>query len=264
MTDTTHRILQESLQIILKPIIRFCIHRSILLKDFVEAAKVVYVDIAAEEIERSGMEVTFSQLKLSTGVHRKDASRIYGRGETYDERVGLTYRILGHWRHNQEFQTANKRPRVLTCEGPSNEFSQLVRAVSNEVRPGSVLAELERSGAVERTKKGIRLKGRTHGAVHDVRAGLRLLAEDSGDLICSLLENIYRKEGDTPQYHGSIVFDDIDESDVPKVRKWIFENSRRFQDRAERYFSNLDQGINPDPKKKGGQRVALGIYSRLS
>lgn len=245
------------------PIVRFCLKNSLGLQEIVEAAKVVFMRVAEEEMQRSGKKVTISRLSVATGVHRKDAARIYKIGELEPGAGRLSGKIIQQWRRDQRFLTDNRRPRVLEYRGDNSEFQKLVETVSTDLKSGTVLFDLERIGAIERTKNGVKLIAKAYVPRGNPQEGFRMLAMDTEDLLEAVTENIYSNEPDLPNYHAKAVYDNISPADAKKIRDWFFKQCSNFHQKVMRHLSKYDLDMNPGSNKEGGVRVALGIFSRI-
>jgi hypothetical protein len=257
MSDKT-----SNLQIILTPIIRYCMRHSLGLQELIDSAKLVYLHVAEEELERAGQKVTISRLSVATGVHRKDAARIFKEGELPSRSDRLTDKVINQWRRDKQFQTKNKRPRTLTFKGEDSEFAELVAAVSADLKPGTVLFDLERIEAVKKTSKGLTLLTKAYIPPRKSAESYELLAEDAEDLFAAVFENIDTETEELPNYHAKAVYDNIAYEDLPKIRKWLFQQSSKFHARVMKFLSQYDLDINPTENKTGGARVALGIFSK--
>ena len=143
-----HEILQKVIPGLLRPVVRFCLNHSVKLGDVIDQLKVTFVRMATEELERRGESVSASRLSVLTGVHRKDISMILNDSAGRRESKSVISKVLGAWQGQKRFLDKNARPRVLTVEGKESEFSDLVRKVSVDLNPYTVLFELERIGAV--------------------------------------------------------------------------------------------------------------------
>ncbi|RIL08079.1 MAG: hypothetical protein DCC75_09490 [Proteobacteria bacterium] len=247
----------------LRPIISFCVARSLRLQDLIESAKFVFIEVAKQHLEERGQEANISRISVLTGVHRKDVVTISREGVPFGApQESLTSRVIGQWRRDKRFLDKASRPRILSFEAEDSEFNRLVRLVSTDVHPGAVLFDLERLQAVERTSSGIRLKSRAYVPKHDPREGFRMMSRDVDDLMNAVMDNVFSESKELPNYHASAVFDNISENDLPKIRKWLFAAASAFHQRAARFLSRYDLDVSPNPKKKGGKRVTLGIFTR--
>ncbi|RMD86346.1 MAG: hypothetical protein D6808_03595, partial [Candidatus Dadabacteria bacterium] len=178
---------------------------------------------------------------------------------------GLASRVIGQWQQNKRFLTKSRRPKVLSIDGDDSEFNKLVRSISQDVHPGTVLFELERIGAVERTKNGVKLVARAYVPKHNPKEGFRLLSEDVSDLMLTIEENIFLRD-DNPNLHAKTEYDNISEEDVPKIRNWILKEGAILHQKARNFISKFDRDLNPKKKKTKGRRmrVVLGSYSRIA
>lgn len=253
----------QCLRLMLKPLARFCLRHSLRIQELEEAAKIVLIEAAKEEIERSEEKVNISRLSAVTGLHRRDVMRIFREGRTIEEPRNLVSRVIGQWLNDRRFTTTRGTPRVLVGEGEQSEFHKLVRLLSNDVHPGTVLFELERVGAVERTAKGLRLVASGYVPKGNPKEGFELLSLDTGDLICAVDENVF-SPGDIPNLHARTEYDKIRADMLPKIREWILEEGSEFHRRLRNYLSQFDLDISPDDGYRGKfARVVVGAFSRI-
>lgn len=256
----------EVLSLFLRPVVRFCVKRSIGVRELLETLKIVFIDVAADEITRSGKRANVSKISAITGIHRKDVVRIFREGSIEESQAQLTARVVTQWRKDRRFLSASGKPRVLEYRGDNNEFAKLVEAVSTDVRSGAVLFDLERVGAIERTASGLKLKVKAYMPKGDPIAGMKLLATDTEDLMEAVQANIFTAEEELPNYHGNFAYDNIPAEDVPKIRKWLFKQCAALHKKVSKFVSQYDLDLRPragkDPKKDGGKRVSVLIATR--
>ena len=157
MSVYTAEALQACLRAMLRPVARFCLRYSINVKTVLENFKVVFIDLAAEEMEERGEKVNVSLITTATGLYRRDVTRIYKRNEIKEIPSHFVGRVLETWPRNPKFTTSSGSPRVLTYEGEESEFNELVKHVTVDVHSKPILVLLERLGAVEKTKNGLKL-----------------------------------------------------------------------------------------------------------
>ncbi len=256
--DTLHRILK----LVLRPVVHFCLRSSMGLHDLIGCAKEVFVEVAASEISKRGEKVNVSRITTLTGVHRKDVAKIHNEEEPLDLSMQIGRRVIAQWRRDKRFLDRSGKPRVLGCEGPDCEFSRLVRIVSKEIGYAAVLFQLEQINSLQRTPAGVRLKVKGYQPDRKSLEIYRLLAEDVEDLMQAVMVNIDCEEKILPNIHVKVQFDNIDRSDIPKIRSWFHRNCFRWHQAAERFLAKFDLDITPNKDKQGGERVALGIVTR--
>ena len=254
----------RALKLVLRPTIRFCLRRSLGLQDLISAAKETFVELAVEEMGAQEQKVNVSRISMVTGVHRKDVAKFHKSGEGLEAAERISTRVIGQWKRDRRFQTDNGRPRVLSVKGEDAEFTRLVRLVSKEVRPASVLFELERAGIVQISKKGAALRGKVYEPKRRAMEVYSMLSEDLEDLMLAAVENVEAedREEDPVNIHVKTEFDNVSEEDLEKIREWFDRKCYQWGQQAEKYLASFDLDINPDDEKIGGKRVALGIFTK--
>ena len=263
MSSDTGKTYVHCLKAMLRPVVRFCVKRSLGIQSVIECVKAVFIEVAAEEMSSSDERVNVSRLSVMTGLHRRDVMRIYKEGDTLDTVSSFAGRVIGQWEQDAQFLTRNRKPRVLTIDGERSEFRDLVRKVSSDVNAGTVLFELERIGAVERIAKGIRLKQHAHTVRHDPEESFSLLGRDIDDLVQAVSENVF-ENAELRNLHARTEYDNVREEALPEIRRWFLKEGAAFHLKARNYLSAFDLDINPEPNKKGGGKIVIGTFGRTS
>lgn len=246
---------------LLLPVARFCLRRSIKLQDIHFVFKEALLQAAQEELQKRGEAVSASRLSVMTGVHRKDV-----RTFTNDELVktqpeSTASRIVAQWRHDSRFTTKRGSPRVLSCDGLDSEFAELVRSVSQDLNPYTVLFEFERMKIVSKTKRGLTLDVHFYMPRGDVSAGLSLLAGDMNDLIRSVEENVYDQQK-KEHLHLKTEFDKIPARYQSDIQNWLLDEGSSFHQRLRVFLSRFDRDFTGE--KCDGERdtrVAVAMFS---
>lgn len=257
----TADIAAAALKVALRPLVRLALRSSLQFMDLVELLKSVFLEVAAEELTADGERVSVSRLSVMTGVHRKDATRLYRDGGEVKKPGDTLTRVIGHWRQSSRFASKPGQPRVLGCEGNESEFAELVREVTSDVAPYTVLNELERRELVERTARGVKLATTLHIlADKDVAGGFALLGSDVQDLLEAASENILEPRA-TRNLHLKTQFDNIPRSKLPEIREWLLDEGSKFHVKVERYLAQFDRDIVPNRDRSPASRVAFGSFS---
>ncbi len=268
MADSKRNIRTKALIQMLRPVVRYWLRRADRFQEFSELLKIVFVDVAREELTKSHNKVNVSRIHMLTGVHRNDVSRIFKQGAQPKVLPDFLSRLIGQWEQDPEFQTTNGTPRVLTYLGKNNDFSRLVEKVSKGVSPGTVLFELERSNAVKRTKKGIRLVSGTQRHTKDEERVIALSGEMVESLLGSAQENIGAPDP-SPNVLLRTRYDNIYQSDVEEIRAWIRSEAKALHKRVRDYLSQRDRDIVERPVEAGheppkaGVTVVFGSFSAI-
>lgn len=260
----TRKLLLDCTKLMLRPVLKFCLRHSIHLPDLLECCKVVFLELASEQIEKSGETVSISRLSVMSGITRREVTRLHREKREKDTPLSLPTKVLGQWQNDRRFITQNGQPRVLSNEGRDSEFNHLVRLVSADLNAYTVLYELERIGAVERTPKGIKLAKLVYGNADDMKGAAKMMALDASDLMAAIEENTAREEGQAPNFHIVTEYDNISKDAVPKLKRWVVKQGADFHKKLRNYFSQFDKDLNPDlADAEGGVRVVFGGFSRV-
>lgn len=250
-------------RLLLRPVIGFFVRKSLKLQDLVEISKSLFVEIAEDEIRKSQAESSISRVSVLTGVHRKDVTRLQTDGTKVKQGLDIVTRVLGQWQHDQRFITKAGRTRSLTCQGEQSEFWQLVRSVSREINPYTLLFEMERAGSIVKTRGLVKLKSRVYLPKGDIKQGFEFLSEDSEDLIRSVEENVFDVP-EQPNLHIKTEYDKIPQNHIPEIREWFLREGSKFHQRARNYLSQFDADINPKQNiTEQPVRIAIGTFSRI-
>ncbi len=257
-------------RLLIKPAIRFALRSSILLQDLIQIAKEVYVELAEEELQKATGKINVSRLSVMTGVHRQDVTKFFRDRESLliESPQSLLGKVIATWSHAPKFTNQSGRPRVLTYEGATSEFSKLVSSISTTVNPGTVIFELERNGAIVKSARGVKLvRGTVASGMYPERA-YSLLARDIDTLTTVVQENLAAQddESEAGHAHYRTSFDNLFIADLPKVRDWIVQRSRAFHKDVRDYLAQHDADYiqNRIGAKEAGGKVIVTLFSHSS
>ena len=255
----------DILRRLLRPTVRFLLRRSYTFQDFINLAKVVFVDVAKEEINAQGDKVNISRISMLTGLHRPDVRRIYREQTISDERSeNILGRILIKWYHEPQYTTKAGHPRVLSYEGEDSEFRELVRSMTKNYSPGTVLSELERLEAVQRTSRGLKPLRPLLWTGADPGRGLEILSDDMETLFEAIEENLF-SEPATPNLHIRTTYDNIFYRDLPRIRRWLVDEGKLFHQKVRNYLAQFDKDISVEHgDMRSGARVTVTAVSLTS
>ena len=196
-----------------------------------------------------------------TGVQRKDVKRYLEQSHAPHSREGLVARVIGRWLDDPSYKDSKKEPRALTCVGEQSEFYQLVKEVSVDLNPYTVLAELERVAAVVREDDLLSLKERIYIPKGDYQQGFRMLAQDTENLVHAVEENIFSEQL-VPNLHLRTEYDNIALEKLPEIRRWLLREGSLFHKKAREFISQFDADVKkPVTPVASGGYVAVGAFS---
>ncbi len=257
--------LMEVVVALLQPVVRFCLSHGMRIQDFIECAKAAFV-FEGQVRPELGPSTTASRLSTLTGLQRREVNRFCKRGLTgLSQPKDLFSKVLGTWQTKERFITKSGQPRLLSFGFTESEFSNLVSSLSTDISPASVLAELERVQAIERSADGTRIRLRLQSYVpkNDISAGMNILAQDLEDFISAVEENLF-EERLFKNLHVRTQFDRVRAENLDELRAWLLREGHELHERARRYLARLDQDISPDTSYRGQiVHVVLGSYSRI-
>jgi hypothetical protein len=251
------------LLLLLRPIVRFALARSLRIRDVVEYLKIVFVQIANEELEKLGEPQTASKVSAMTGIQRREIGRLLGLGPELRSDVDVIARVIGRWQNSPEYTTSRGQPKVLELKSREGRFAELVAEVSTDLNPYTVAFELERSGTVEQTPKGLRLLRSAYEPKANFEDGLQLLAADAENLFAGVTENIFQPKA-LRNMHIKTEYDSIPASKEREIRQWLLNKGAAFHKELRDVLSQFDTDLNPElalAPQEGIVKVSVTSFS---
>lgn len=237
---------KKNLNLLLRPIVRFCFRMAFPFQLLIEEAKSAYVEVSTEELEKRGEKVNISRLSVLTGIRRREIIRIKnGEVQSNSSMLSIPSRILSIWEQDRRYKNKSGKPKLLSIQADNNEFAKLVRLVSNDVHHGTILFELKRNGSVVETPKGLKLL--KAGMVMEKNTGkiYELLGSEIENLIACVHENISNEDG-AKNLHGKTEYDNISAEDLDEIKLWFLKEGSKFHLKARNFLAKYDRDINPN------------------
>jgi hypothetical protein len=251
------------LQLMLSPVVRYCLRHSLRVQDALEALKAQFIELAAAQIERDGDKATDSALCVITGIHRRDIVRLRNGAPNFSREHDIVTKVIGQWESDKRWRDKKGKPRSLSCGAEHSEFSTLVKLITNDISPASVLLELERAGGVQRSDDTITLKVQSYIPKGNALSGFRILSDDYNDLLSVVEDNISQQQ-QIPHLHFRTSYDKVDSTALNEIRLWFLEQGREFHLKARQYLAQYDLDITPRPDAGAiPARVALSTFSYI-
>lgn len=248
------------------PVARFCVRHGALLPEITDALKAALLRAAREQLAAAGEQVTASRLSVMSGVHRKDSSKFLKGMAPQRDVVSPAIEVLGCWHTKRKYRHANGRPRALTVGNEQSEFALLVREISADVHPHTVLCELERLKLVEVHGDTVLPLKATFVTAMDDEQTAQIIARDIDELMCAAEENV-NSSGARPHHHTTTIFDNIPQEYEPELREWINQEARalhsKIRDRVSQYDRDLSERALND-SSAGTIRFVFGSFGRVS
>lgn len=236
--------LARCLDLVLTPVIRFCIRRSIPISDLRNAAKEIFAREAKRELELSDEKVTVSRLATMTGLHRHDFQDKESLTPPKIEEASIAARVITTWEVSPRLQTKSGKPKVLSFGERDSEFTKLVESVSQAISPKTVLFQLERMGAVRTGPRGVKLLRAARTVERSLEDGFEILTQDLDNLIQAVEANLSGEES-VRNLHIRSDFDHVSKKDIDRINRWLLDEGKRFQRKARQFIAKFDRDITP-------------------
>lgn len=240
------------------PIVRWLLRRGVQYGAFITALKRVFVEVAGEELRRSGRRTTDSALSVLSGVHRKDVRALahLGRALQRDKSFSPASLVFTRWATDPRWRDpATGQPMRLPRLGDEPSFETLAREVSTDVHPRTLLDELLRLELVRVAGDEVELAADSFVPSADEAAMAGLFAANGADHLSAAVHNLTTAE---PRLLEQSVFAaglsraSADELAVLARRLWAEAFARMAEEATRRY--QADQPASP------AHRMRFGVY----
>lgn len=253
---------QRVLRGLLRPLVRTMIAHGLTAPVIYGLLKRVFVEVAEESFRLDNKPLTDSRIAMLTGVHRKDIRTIRaeedGSPAQARRKSALLATVIGQWMTHPDFCDATGAPMTLprAAEGTPS-FEALVQSVSKDVRPRTVLDELNRAGLIDTGDDGL-LHLRTEAVVGTATPSDKevFFGANVGDHLAAATENLL---SDTPPFfERSVFYNQLSSDSVDAVEAAARAQSQALLEDLNRQSSALHRkdGESAGPR----QRYRLGIY----
>ena len=256
--------LSDTVQSILRPLVRVLLRNGIPYGAFVDIARRVYVEVAEKEFGLPGKKQTVSRISTITGLTRKEVTRIQTAETplraTHAERHNRPARVIGGWVRDKAYHDRRGRPADLPMEGHKGSFAALVRDFSGDIPPRAIADELARVGAIEMRPEGtVRLLTRAYVPRGDQAEKIAILGSDVADLIRSIDHNLTCAPGEA-YFQRRVSYDNIPREALPVLQRKLARKSQACLESLDRVLAAADRDRNPGVKGSGRMRTGVGIY----
>lgn len=169
-------------------IARWLIHSGVGYTDFVAALKPIFYEQAIAELERIQQNKTDSAVSLLSGLHRKDVSAFRQQTEQSiadaqpNFAISVPARVIARW-------VALDLPHQIPVSGDENSFEGLVRHISTEKHPRSILFELQRLGVVEQKGSYVILQQHSFTPDNQMQESKALFSANLSDHLAAGVDN---------------------------------------------------------------------------
>ena len=255
MSESVKEHLGQALRMMLKPLAKLLIAQGITHREFSEAAKEAYVEIALRHFQQSG-SLNRSRVAISTGLSRKEVANVISRAmkqEIHGRNFSRPGRVLHGWHNDTQYTGPYGVPLEIPYDSPDGQgrapsFVHLVRTYSGDQSPRQMLDELKRAEAVVDI-------GDANASLKVVRRDFEpqslspKLIERFGDIGFNLYSTLAANVQKTGQGEG--VFDRVVISNQPLTKEELQKFREYLVDRGQAMLEEIDNWLTRTVSKKG-------------
>ncbi|MEM7745841.1 MAG: DUF6502 family protein [Pseudomonadota bacterium] len=217
--ETPATIFGRVIRGLLRPLVRALIAQGVTAPALYRIIKEVYVDVAEQDFSLDDGRQTDSRISMLTGVHRRDVrsfrSEDRGEAEATEEKVTTLATVIGRWLASPDTRDADGRPLPLPRSAESGPtFDSLVQSASTDIRPRTVLDELERQKLVEVREGMVYLHADPFLGPSDPDQKIHFFAENVGDHIAAAVDNLLADDSvymERAVFYNRLTSDSIEE-----------------------------------------------------
>lgn len=256
MSTTLHLLLRE----IIRPAVRASLRHGLGVRELLLAAKEVFVEEARAELARESRGINVSRISVLTGLQRREVGKLLDGPPTGEAPQNLLSRVVGQWQYDKRFSLRPGKGKVLEYDTAGHNFVSLVRSVTQDVHPGTVLSELERRGIISRKGSRFKLVARVFQLRDEPDSAFLQLGSELSDLVAAVEENL-SGAAKIPNLHGRTEFTRIAAGALPRVRRWLLSEGSAFHARAREFLAEFDLDFCGERAKDSrSARVVLGTF----
>lgn len=243
---------------LLRPLVGLFVRRGVLLPAVVAMLKQVFVEVATEEIERTGGSPTDSRISLLTGVHRRDVRSLRARGApaTQPPAASRSAAVIARWIGDPDFLGSDGQPLVLprSAAGDEASFDKLVEGIIKDIRAKTVLDDLLEKGLVQADESGsLTLAASALVPTTDDTAILEFFKANLHDHLAAATANL---DAEKPQYfERAVYYSGVGAALVAQLEKQAAREAMTLLEKTNAVVQSSDADASGTQ-----ERFRLGVY----
>lgn len=257
------KVISNTLVHILKPLVKLLIKRSVPYGTFMEYAKWVYVNVAADEFGSPLKKNTNSRIATMTGISRHEVKLLL-ESSSPDENESIfkhakAARVISGWLNDSLYTDEQGKPLTLQVEGDEPSFTNLINKYCGDLPSKPIMEELLRIGSISVDEEGkVKLENNKYIPYHADDTKLEILGSDVADLIRTISYNI-ETNGQQDYLQLKTMGAVLSLESKNYLRKWSKEQGIEF-------LKKIDQWITEEEFKsekipiKDTYRAGVGIF----
>jgi hypothetical protein len=264
------RILIESLETILAPIVKLTLYCGLGHSEFAAAVRRVFIEVASQEYGVRGRPANIAKISAKTGIPRKTIGRYRGQRHesdwTPDDEISPLNTIIHYWRFGEEYSHKPGLPRELPYEGDGS-FSALVKSCVGDIPVSTIRQQLIREGIATQHENGFISLSRDYSFPERIDEDfLRYAAfalKHHAQTLCHNAMLVGSGKGTTRDHINEGRFERVawsrrvDKKAASALQMWVREYGSEVIEKADERISRLEVG----PAEDDSTIVAgLGVY----
>ena len=226
MNGSENSASQQACRRLLRPIASMLLKCGMTWKEFSDLSKSSFVQAATDEYGINGRPTNVSRVSILTGISRKEVKRQrdlllneapVDKGKTTD-----ATRVLSGWHQDPLYLDEESNPKLIPESGPAPSFKTLCQRYGGDIPTQTMLKELVKTHAVERTSDGnLAVISRYYQpAVHDDE-NLRWAVSLIRDLNETMNNNVFLDDTRVPRFGRKADNERMPPGSIPKFRKFL-------------------------------------------
>ncbi len=255
--------LTTALYAILKPLVGLMYRNGMAFGEFSKLAKLAYIEVIEKELIDSKQKATTSQIAISSGLTRKDISKLRKKTIPLQDKKtnqNRATRVISAWISDPRFCDKDNNANTLDIQGESGTFEHLVNQYSGDMPFKAMMKELLRIGAIEIKKDNkVALIRAAYIPSDDENGMYNLLGEDVSLLISTIKHNITNKK-EKPRYQRKVSYDRIDVENLDEFREMVAKENQILLVKLNEWLAQHDMKKQTITKNKDSMKVGVGVY----
>ncbi len=243
---------------LLRPMARLLIKSGVTWKEFADASKQAFVEVATDEFGIRGRPTNLARVAILTGINRREVARLRELSEagvTEEPRyLNAAQRVLSGWHQDPDY-LLDAQSRLIPVEGVAPSFFDLCERYAGDMPATALLKELKAVSAVGEQDGLLQVLTRVYIPQQvDPDSALRAgsVLEDLGNVIAY---NLVAAVDEPRRFERRAENDAIDPRHLPAFQVFLASEGQAFLERVDDWLTHHQQAASDAPE---GKRIRLG------
>lgn len=263
ITEIQQKALFKAIKKILRPLVSLLLRQGITYTALIDLLKTTYVEVADQQFTLQGKKQTDSRISVLTGVHRKEVKRIRQEDiselDAKERKASLGAQLMATWLGNPQYLCEKGLPKALprNSEGSEVSFDTMVRSVTKDVHPRSLLDEWLHQGVVFMDDNGlVVLEESGYVPQEDFEEKLFFAGKNIGDHLSVVTHNL---SGETEaMLDRAVYYEALSKESVKVLETFARKRSLELLTEVNQMASRLQH--QDQNKENGTQSMHFGAY----